>query len=606
MKVERMRADGKRLAAFTLLVAVLAGGVRPTLVAQASDITFPQTGMTLSDGHGFLSYWQTHGGLAQFGYPLSPEVAEVSPTDGNVYVTQWFERNRFEWHPENQPPYNVLLGLLGRDLTTGREQEAPFKRVSAPRSSECSYFAQTGHTLCHSFKEYWEGHGGLALYGYPLSEEFAEKSPTDGKTYTVQYFERNRFEWHPENRGTPYAVLLGLLGTQIGGFPVAGLPNADVATTLQVADKFKAPEEGDTGNKWRTARTLNGPAGMKVNLFGVSHGPRMMAVAPNGDLFVSDTRTGTLFVMPDRDGDGVADESHIFADKLEKPHGLAFHKGLLYVATESAVLTFPYRNGQLEAGEAGRKIADLPFGPAHDLVNGVNHDTRSIAFGPGAGGRVDRMYVSVGSDCDLCADGDQRRAKIYVFNDDGSGGRVYASGLRNAVGLDVDPHTGFLWAAVNERNQKGNDTPPDLLTPVHDGGDYGWPYCMGIPLVPDPAFGKSADFCGAKKSAAAGLPAHIAPLGMRFYDGKGQLPGAYGYGIFLGMHGSVLHEPPYGYDVRFVSLRPGKMAQGAQVVISGWLVGRQYWGRPVDIVFGRDGAMFVSDDFGGAVYRVGF
>ena len=570
----------------------------------ADDITFPQTGQTLSDAHGFLSYWQMHGGLAQFGYPLTPETPEVSPTDGRTYITQWFERNRFEYHPENQPPYDVLLGLLGRTITQGRASEEPF-RSRPPNSGKGGplYFPETGHFMAPQFTDYWHSHGGLPVYGYPISEAFTETSSTNGKPYTVQYFERNRFEYHPENKGTQYEVLLGLLGVQIGGFPLHEPPKADVTTTLHVADKFKAIEEGDKGNPWRTQRTLYGAAGMRVYLYGVAKGPRMMAVAPNGDLFVSDTRTNRVLVMPDRDGNGVADDTYTFIEGISKPHGLAFHKGLLYVATEQAVFTFAYKEGQLQATGPALKITDLPYGPSHDLVDGVNHDTRSIAFGPD-----NKMYVSVGSDCDLCDDGDPRRAKIYRFNDDGSGGQVYASGIRNAVGLDVDPRTGFLWASINERNKKGSDQPPDLISPIRSGGDYGWPYCMGIPLQPDPQYGKPTSLCAQKESAPVALPAHTAPLGIRFYNGNRQLPAGFRYGVFIAMHGSApgLHDPPYGYDVRFVSLQPGQMAAGARTVISGWLVNGQYWGRPVDMAFGKDGAIYISDDFGGAVYRVAF
>ncbi|HYO50230.1 MAG TPA: PQQ-dependent sugar dehydrogenase [Chloroflexia bacterium] len=584
--------------AFCIGLVLLAGG--GTAGYAAEDITFPQTGMTLSDAHGFLSYWQANGGLAQFGYPLSPETVEVSPTDGRTYITQWFERNRFEYHPENPAEHRVLLGLLGRDLTRGRESEVHFQSVPDPAPSPCLYFTQTDHTLCHSFRKYWEQNGGLALYGYPLSEEFEEKNPTDGKTYIVQYFERNRFEYHPENKGTPYEVLLGLLGSQLGGFPIPAMPQANVPTTLQVPDKFKRIE------RWATERTLLGPPGMKASLFGTGAGLRMMAVAPNGDLFVSSTRSGQVFVMPDRDGDGVADETRVFAEGLSKPHGLAFYKGYLFVACEAEVLRFSYAPGQLEAQGEVQKVADLPSGTSQGLVKDVNHDTRSIVFGPG-----DKMYVSIGSDCDLCEEGDPRRASIMEFNSV-NGGRIYASGLRNAVGLDVDPRTGMLWASVNERNGRGNDIPPDLLTPIRSGGDYGWPYCLGVPLKPDPQFNKSADLCNAKDSAPVALPAHSAPLGIRFYNGGGQLPPAYDYGIFLAMHGTApaqgddppLRDPAVGYDVQFVSLRPGKMAQGAWVAISGWLNKGEYWGRPVDVAFGKDGAMYISDDSGGAVYRV--
>ncbi len=592
---KRITKVGKCCITLMMLVALLGGAQHSTA---AGDITFPPTGQTLSDAHGFLSYWQAHGGLAQFGYPISPEAVEVSPTDGRQYITQWFERNRFEYHPENSDPqYRVLLGLLGHNLALGREGQPPFLPTIDPQNGICLYFAPTSHTLCHSFRAYWEQHGGLAIFGYPISEEFQEQS-TDGKTYIVQYFERNRFEYHPENKGTPYEVLLGLLGVQIGGFPFAATPNADTSTPLIVPDKFKS------NPKWQIPHNLTGAAGMQISLFGTSPGPRMMAVAPNGDLFVSDTRTGQVFVMPDRAHTGVAEESKVFVagvTGMEKPHGLAFHSGYLYVASEKAVFRFPYTDGQLSTtADKAQKIADLPYGPSHDLANGVNHDTRSLTFGPDG-----KIYVSIGSDCDLC-EGDTRRAKIMQFNDDGSGGRVFASGLRNAVGLDFDPRTGLLWASVNERNKEGNDFPPDYLTPIRDGGDYGWPYCVGKPPQPDPKFGKSADFCASKDTGAADIPAHMAPLGIRFYEGGANLPKGYEDGIFVAAHGSQERQPAYGYEVRFVSLRPGQMAHGSQVVITGWLVNGQYWGRPVDVVFGKDGAMYISDDAGGAVYRVTF
>ncbi len=566
------------------------------------DIAFPQTGANLSSAHGFLDYWQQHGGLAQFGYPLGPEAMEVSPADGRLYLTQWFERNRFEYHPENaDPAYHVLLSLLGRDLAAGRQAEAPFRATQAgTQNPGCLFFPQTGHSICRTFRQYWEEHGGLPLYGYPLSEEFQERNPTDGKSYTVQYFERNRFELHPENVGSPYRVLLGLLGTQLGGFPVPPLPQANVPSMLQVPDGLKQ-------GKWNEQHTLTGPAGMKISLFGTGPALRMMAVASNGDLFVSSRLDGKVFVMPDRNKDGVADETHIFAEGLPKPHGLAFYGEYLYVACEAEVLRFRYSPGQLEEDQPRQKVVDLPHGLGQGLVEGVGHDTRSIVF------RQDKMFVSVGSSCDLCED-DPGRATIMQFNPDGSGGRIYARGLRNAVGLDVDPRTNLLWASVNERNTLGPDAPPDLLTTVRGGADYGWPYCVGIPPQPDPSFNKDGGFCAARESPTLGLPAHIAPLGIRFYNGGGQFPAAYDYGIFVATHGSAMAQgsspamrtPAYGYDVRFVSLRPGKSAQPAQQTISGWLQGGSYWGRPVDVAFGNDGAMYISDDAAGAVYRVTF
>jgi hypothetical protein len=173
---------------------------------------FAPVGHTL--GGVFRDYWQQHGGLAQFGYPLTEEFSETSSTDGKTYVTQYFERARFEHHPENAPPYNVLLGLLGRTVTAGREGEQVFQRTPNYNFPGSIYFEVVGHNVPAPFANYWQQHGGLPVYGYPITESYTEISLTDGKLYTVQYFERNRFEYHPELR-EPYSVSLGLLGVQI-------------------------------------------------------------------------------------------------------------------------------------------------------------------------------------------------------------------------------------------------------------------------------------------------------------------------------------------------------------------------------------------------------
>ncbi|HEX8221981.1 MAG TPA: hypothetical protein VF914_22520 [Chloroflexia bacterium] len=173
---------------------------------------FPVVGHTLRGA--FRDYWQRHGGLPQFGYPITEEFSEVSPTDGKTYTVQYFERARFEHHPENVPPYNVLLGLLGRTVTAGREHEPPFMPAQPSGTPGTLYFEKTGHNMAREFVAYWLEHGGLPVYGNPISEPFPEVSRTDGKTYLVQYFERNRFEWHPE-LPEPYEVSLGLLGVQV-------------------------------------------------------------------------------------------------------------------------------------------------------------------------------------------------------------------------------------------------------------------------------------------------------------------------------------------------------------------------------------------------------
>lgn len=173
---------------------------------------FPQTGYSVSGS--FLNYWQANGGLAIFGYPLTGAYYEKDTASGQTYLTQWFERNRFELHPENAGTnYEVLLGLLGNRVTESRRSEPAFQPVApSPNTADRRFFSQTGHTLAYGFKAYWENNGGLALFGYPISEEFQET--TAQGTFTVQYFQRNRFEFHPEKQ-PPYSIELGLLGTQI-------------------------------------------------------------------------------------------------------------------------------------------------------------------------------------------------------------------------------------------------------------------------------------------------------------------------------------------------------------------------------------------------------
>lgn len=182
----------------------------------AGGLYFDQTGHNL---YGiFKSYWEANGGLAQFGLPWTEPFKEYNPADGKVYIVQYFERNRFEYHPENKGTrYEVLLGLLGNQLTEQRRAagDGAFNRFPDMHYPGGIYFGETGHNLRNSFKDYWLANGGLTIYGYPTSEEFYEVNPDDGKTYVVQYFERNRLEYHPENKGTRYEVLLGLLGNTL-------------------------------------------------------------------------------------------------------------------------------------------------------------------------------------------------------------------------------------------------------------------------------------------------------------------------------------------------------------------------------------------------------
>jgi photosystem II stability/assembly factor-like uncharacterized protein len=181
---------------------------------QPGVLYFEQTGHTLQGA--FQNYWRTYGGLAQFGYPITQEFRERNPDDGQEYLVQYFERARFEYHPEHAGTrYEVLLGLLGRTITAGRENEAAFRPTGASGQPGSRYYAATGHNIAPEFVRRWDGTGGLPVYGYPISEAFYEVSRTDGQTYLVQYFERNRFEYHPEQANSYYEILFGLLGSEI-------------------------------------------------------------------------------------------------------------------------------------------------------------------------------------------------------------------------------------------------------------------------------------------------------------------------------------------------------------------------------------------------------
>ena len=187
-----------------LTAGVGLAGRLPAPASAARNAYFDLTGHNVSDP--FLGYFEHYGGVPILGLPLTETFK-----DGDL-IMQYFERARFEWHPDNPPGWQVELGQLGREVSVGRQHEAPFRPVAATAGG--AFFPQTGHTLRGAFRDFWNARGGLPLFGYPLSEEFVEKSPTDGKPYLVQYFERNRFEYHNDFAGTPYAVQLGLLGRQ--------------------------------------------------------------------------------------------------------------------------------------------------------------------------------------------------------------------------------------------------------------------------------------------------------------------------------------------------------------------------------------------------------
>ncbi|GGL85264.1 sorbosone dehydrogenase [Deinococcus aerolatus] len=338
------------------------------------------------------------------------------------------------------------------------------------------------------------------------------------------------------------------------------------------------------------------PAGFQAELYAQGLGkPRLMALAPNGDLFVADAGkepgTGRVLALPDRDRNGRLDAAQTYLDGLDRPNSLAFHGGFLYVANTDGVIRLPYTNGDLKPGAAPEKIIDLPAGG--------QHHSRTIVFGPD-----DRLYVAMGSTCNVCEESDPRRAAVWVYDADGKNGRPFASGLRNAVGLEWLGDT--LYATANGRDMAGNDIPPESFFRVIDGKNYGWPYCYpleaGAPQVWDRAFGKKTPaVCEAAQPAFATTTAHAAPLGMAFYTGTA-FPAQYRGQMFVALHGSWNRPQKSGYSVITVDPRTGVTGE----FMTGFLgaLGLSTTGRPADVQVAPDGALFVTDDGNGVMYRV--
>lgn len=319
--------------------------------------------------------------------------------------------------------------------------------------------------------------------------------------------------------------------------------------------------------------------------------PRLMAVAPGGDLFVSDSAAGRIYVLPDRDSNGQPDRREVFAEALNQPHGLAFHGGFLYVATTDSVVRFRYAGGDLRASGAPEKLVDLPAGG--------NHTSRTLVFGPDG-----RMYVAVGSSCNVCEEGDPRRAAVWVYDADGKNGRPFATGLRNAVGLEW--FGGALYATNNGRDLLGNDVPPEAFYRLQEGADYGWPYCYPLSAntrqVWDQAFGKKNQaHCDAAQPAFATTTPHSAPLGLAFYTGAA-FPNEYRGLMFVGLHGSWNREPKSGYKVITIHPQTGEVRD----FLTGFLQGLTTSGRPVDLQVSPDGALFLTDDGNGLIYRISY
>jgi glucose/arabinose dehydrogenase len=382
-----------------------------------------------------------------------------------------------------------------------------------------------------------------------------------------------------------------------------------------------APAKG-----WAAGELPDVAAGLKVNAFatGLDH-PRWLYVLPNGDVLVAETnapprkeqkgirawfmkmffkRAGAavpsanrITLLRDGDGDGVAETRSAFLENLISPFGITLVGDQLYVANADALVRFAYAGGAMSLTGAGTKVADLPGGPLN------HHWTKNvIASRDGA-----KLFVTVGSNSNVAEKGmavEENRAAILEVERATGAVRVFASGLRNPVGMAWEPASGVLWTVVNERDELGSDLVPDYLTSVRDGAFYGWPYSYFGPHVDTRVQPQRPDLVAKATVPDYALGPHTGSLGLTFSAGD-LLPPRYRSGAFVGQHGSWNRRPRSGYKVIFIPFADGRPSGAAEDVLTGFVNERgEARGRPVGVVIDNRGALLVADDVGNVIWRV--
>jgi glucose/arabinose dehydrogenase len=384
-------------------------------------------------------------------------------------------------------------------------------------------------------------------------------------------------------------------------------------------DKLALPAPFATPSARNTSKVIGWPKskmpmpapGFEVSLFAENlDNPRQAYVLPNGDILVVEaTRewpgradrpeksANRITLFRDTNGDGKPEVREVFLTGLNMPHGMAALGNWFYVGNTDGVVRYPYKAGQTKIDGKAEKILDLPAG---------GHYTRNLLADP-AGKKI---YIAVGSASNVDEENgwekDQRRAGILEINPDGSGMRIFAKGLRNAVGMDWEPQTKTLWTVVNERDLLGDDLVPDYLTSVKDGAFYGWPYSYFGQIEDPRKKGQRPDLVAKAIKPDYALGSHTAALGLAFYQGK-SFPERYRGGAFIGMHGSWNRSKMVGFKVAFVPFANGKPAGPIEDILTGFIADEskfEAYGRPVGVTFAPDGSLLVADDSGGKVWRV--
>jgi glucose/arabinose dehydrogenase len=337
--------------------------------------------------------------------------------------------------------------------------------------------------------------------------------------------------------------------------------------------------------------TIRLPVGFNISLYADNvPNARSMVLGEKGTLFVSTRSAGQVYAVQDLDHDGQADKISLLAKGLNMPNGVAWRRGALFVAEVDRILRFDKIESQLDSPPPPIVIND-------SLPNDSHHGWKFIAFGPD-----DKLYLQIGAPCNVCKKENPLYATIVRMNPDGSGLEIVAEGVRNSVGFDWHPQTQELWFTENGRDWLGDKLPDDELNRITKSGQhFGFPYCHAGEIA-DPNFGHLRH-CKEFEPPVLKLGAHVAPLGMRFYTGH-QFPVVYKNQIFMAQHGSWNSSVPVGYRIMVVHLKDNQVEKYERFA-EGWLgQNGRAWGRPVDVLVMPDGALLVSDDKAGVIYRI--
>jgi glucose/arabinose dehydrogenase len=386
-------------------------------------------------------------------------------------------------------------------------------------------------------------------------------------------------------------------------------------TVADLPEPFATPsvDNGPNGTRNMIPRPEDAwpqaPKGFKVEMYATGLGnPRLLRIAPNGDLFLADSQENKILVFRGVDGNGKAQQTSEFATGLVQPFGIAFYPEgpnpkWIYIGNTDSVVRIPYQNGDLKARGEAQNLTDLPGG---GRLRGGGHWTRDVVFSKDG----TKMLVSVGSHSNV-DDADTHpeefhRADVLEFTPEGKFIKVYASGVRNCVGEAINPVTGALWCSTNERDALGDNLVPDYITHVAEGGFYGWPwYYMGGHQDPRHV-GKHPELKSKVLTPDVLLQPHFASLEMLFYEGS-QFPAEYKGDAFAAEHGSWNREKRAGYEVIRVPVRDGKATGEYEDFLTGFVTADgKVWGRPVGVAVAKDGSLFVSDDGTGSIWRVSY